>query len=478
MKPILFTILALLSPFCIQTDASEPEKPRIVVLTDIENEPDDAQSLVRFLLYSNCFDLEGIIATTSTHQRTKTAAWRIHEIIEAYGKIRDNLLLHEPGFPEVGSLRGVVKSGRADYGMHAVGPDMDSEGSEWLIRMIDREDPRPLWVTVWGGPNVLAQALWKIRSTRSSEEVGACIQRLRVYTISDQDDSGPWIRNTFPDLFYIVSPGNNYRRATWAGISGENWYRFSSDSDLHIVSNEWLKDNIRENHGPLGEQYPAVAYIMEGDTPSFLGLIPNGLNVPGRPDWGGWGGRYNLHIPPFFPYSRQSGHAPETRPIWTDAVDEVVGENGRIHISNHATIWRWREAYQNDFAARMDWCVKAPDEANHPPIAAIKGTPYLTARPGDSIQLDASRSSDPDDDDLQFKWIHYPEAGDFWDWHGIEFEGMDTATPTIRIPSEIDLTRPATTHIILAVTDSGAPSLTRYQRVILTLQPVQTGSPD
>ena len=71
------------------------EKPRVFVLTDIENEPDDAQSLVRFLTYSNQWDVEGLVATTSCWQRDKTAEWRIHEIVDAYGKVRANLERHE-----------------------------------------------------------------------------------------------------------------------------------------------------------------------------------------------------------------------------------------------------------------------------------------------------------------------------------------------------------------------------------------------
>ena len=79
--------------------ASASEKHRIIVLTDIENEPDDAMSLVRFLTYSNQWDVEGLIATTSVHQKRELATWRIKEIVEAYGKVQPNLLKHEPGYP-------------------------------------------------------------------------------------------------------------------------------------------------------------------------------------------------------------------------------------------------------------------------------------------------------------------------------------------------------------------------------------------
>ena len=75
------------------------EKPRVLVLTDIENEPDDAMSLVRFLVYSNQWDVEGLVATTSAHQKNKTAAWRIREIVAAYAQVRDNLELHKRDFP-------------------------------------------------------------------------------------------------------------------------------------------------------------------------------------------------------------------------------------------------------------------------------------------------------------------------------------------------------------------------------------------
>ena len=93
---VLLILLVLFTTACGQTNQ---EKIRILILTDIENEPDDAQSMVRFLTYSNMFDVEGLVATTSCWQRDKIADWRIHEIVDAYGEVRDNLGKHEKGYP-------------------------------------------------------------------------------------------------------------------------------------------------------------------------------------------------------------------------------------------------------------------------------------------------------------------------------------------------------------------------------------------
>lgn len=443
----------------------------MLVLTDIENEPDDAESMVRFLVYSNHYDVEGLVATTSTHLRNTIAEWRIKEIVQAYGKVRDNLLLHEPGFPTEAKLQAMIKKGIPKYGIEGVGPGMDSEGSDWLIEVVDKEDERPLWVSVWGGVNVLAQALWKVRQTRTPEALDKFVSKIRVYTISDQDNSAFWIRKEFPDLFYIVSPGGNYRHATWSGISGEPWYHFASGADTTLVKNSWLRENIMENHGPLGAEYPEVEYAMEGDTPSFLSLINNGLNDPEHPNYGGWGGRYELYQPRFLPYRRAEHEEEETRPIWTDAQDEVIGKDGRIYIDNHATIWRWRDAYQNDFAARMDWCVQAYEDANHPPVVLVNGAKEIQVRKGEQITLDASGSSDPDGDQLSYQWIRYPEAGNFWHWQGMSLKNTDSAILTIEAPDYLQLDTPQTTHLILQVTDDGSPRLTRYQRAIVNLMP-------
>ncbi|MDZ7606419.1 MAG: DUF1593 domain-containing protein [Cyclobacteriaceae bacterium] len=465
------TLLLLLIGFSGQLYSQAEQKPRIFILTDIENEPDDAESMVRFLLYSNMFDVEALVATTSTHLRDKTAEWRIKEIVTAYGKVRNNLLLHEKGYPTEEYLHSVTKKGIPRYGMTGVGEGMDSEGSEWLIKAVDKKDPRPLWVPVWGGPNVLAQALWKVRQSRSPKELDEFVSKIRVYTISDQDDSGAWLRKEFPGLFYIVSPGGNYRNATWSGISGEPWYHFASGADTSLVRNTWLKANIMENHGPLGAEYPMVEYAMEGDTPSFLGLITNGLNVPDRPDFGGWGGRYELYTPRFLPYKNDDNLHTETRPIWTDATDEVTGKDGRIYIDNHATIWRWRDAYQNDFAARMDWSIKTFKEANHPPVVNLEGAAEINVKVGEWVTLDASKSTDPDNNTLSYHWFHYPEPGTFWSWRSIVMENTESSTMRFRIHPEVDLTKPQTTHLILEVMDNGTPALTRYQRVIVNVFP-------
>ncbi len=468
MNPYLILIISI---FISYSSTQAQVKPRIVVLTDIENEPDDAQSLVRFLLYSHQFDVEALIATTSTHLRDKTAEWRIKEIVEAYGKVHENLLKHEDGYPSESHLHAVTKVGIPKYGLQGVGKSADSEGSEWLIKVVDKDDDRPVWVTVWGGANVLAQALWKVRQTRTPIELQKFVKKIRVYTISDQDDTGYWMRKEFPDLFYIVSPGGNYRNATWSGIGGEPFYKFASGADTSIVRNSWLREHIIKNHGPLGAQYPEVEYIMEGDTPSFLYLINNGLNQPERPNYGGWGGRYEYYKPRHLPYKDNDTIEPEVRALWTDAVDEVTGNDGKIYIDNHATIWRWREAFQNDFAARMDWCVKSYKDANHPPVAKIAGSKEIVVKVGEKVTIDGSPSTDPDGNKLNFTWIHYPEPGDFWDWRGLKLENANSSVLALQIPPNVNISRPHTTHIILQVTDSGSPKLTRYQRVIVHIMP-------
>jgi hypothetical protein len=359
--------------------------------------------------------------------------------------------------------------------MHAVGEGMDSPGSEWLIATVDRDDPRPLWVPVWGGPNVLAQALWKVRATRPSAALDKFVAKLRVYTISDQDDSGPWLRRTFPTLFYIASPGLHaggaYHFATWSGIGGDQFHGRFVGADFSLVDNPWLDENVRRK-GPLGAQYPQVKFMMEGDTPSFLNLINLGLSDPERPDWGGWGGRYEFYTPRL----QKWFSAPETRPFWSDAVDEVLGTDGRWHTGNQATVWRWRGAMQRDFAARMDWTIKSYAEANHPPIVALGHPARLSAKPGERINLSAAGSTDPDGNALSYDWFYYPEAGTFTmsnarSGNPITIIDADKPQAWFNVPTERVL-RTGTLHVILAVTDHGTPALTRYRRVIVDVSSV------
>jgi hypothetical protein len=229
-----------------------------------------------------------------------------------------------------------------------------------------------------------------------------------------------------------------------------------------VISKKWIKENIQKKHGPLGEEYPDVAYLMEGDTPSFLYLIDNGLGSSEDPNYGSWGGRYEYYTPKTELYFFE----PETRPLWTNAVDEVFSETHQQHYTgNHATIWRWRKEFQHDFAARMDWCIKAYDEANHPPVPSLAHEQILEVREGEKVSLKAEGSSDPDGDELSYRWIYYREAGNSVYWLNVKNENSPKASftaPSMGIPQEM--------HFILAVTDNGQPALTRYKRVIVMVR--------
>jgi len=444
------------------------DKPRVIVLTDISNEPDDEESMVRFLVYSNEYDVEGLIATTSVWLRDKIRPERIRERIEAYGKVRKNLLKHAPGYPTADHLLSVTKAGLPEFGMEGVGPGKSSEGSRHIIEVVDRPDERPIWVSIWGGANCLAQALWDVKYTRSPDQLEKFVSKLRVYTISDQDNSGRWMRITFPNLFYIVTPSevghHEYYKATWTGISGDRQYKNSPFHKFELVDNPWLEQNIIKGHGPLGALYPKLEYIMEGDTPSFIGLISNGLGSRISPSYGGWGGRYVL-----------CQTYAETRPIWTSArgsQDTVTADNGLEYTSDQATIWRWREAYQHDFAARMDWCIAETfNAANHNPIAAFnndksKAVVHLTAKPGEMVKLSAAGTSDPDGNKVTYHWFIYKEAGDY---NGtISIRNSDAVEASFTAP-EVSQTRKI--HVILEVKDNGEPNLYSYRRVIITVKP-------
>ncbi|MEQ8338554.1 MAG: DUF1593 domain-containing protein [Cyclobacteriaceae bacterium] len=476
MRPIFLLTVILylfLTPYLF---AQQTQKPRVIILTDIEADPDDTQSLIRLLLYSNEVEIKGIVATTSCWLQNRIAPEYIEKVIKAYGKVRPNLLLHDKRYPEMETLLGVVKKGLPKYGMTGVGEGMDSEGSDWIIDVLEEDDNRPLWISTWGGVNTLAQTLFKIRATKSKREVSRLIGKLRVYTISDQDDSGLWIRSNFPDLFYIVSPGDNYGDATWTGINS-----VVDGIDNSEISNGWLAENIQQGHGPLGAEYPDVAWGMEGDTPAFLGIISNGLNEPEHPEWGGWGGRYELYKPDFA--NRKDGRsivtiAPETRPIWTNANDTYTpylpDEYGRAVIRDttsftgyKVTLWRWRDDFQNDFAARMDWCQNSFETANHPPVPVLTGEDHLTVNSEESIFLDASNSSDPDGDNLSFLWFNYKEAGTLKE--EVLIEGSENShIVSFNVP-KVD--KKETIHFILKVTDKGIPALSRYKRIIIDILP-------
>jgi hypothetical protein len=488
--------------------ASQPDpfvaRPRVIVMTDIANEPDDQMSLIRFLLYSNEFDVEGLVASTSTWMKSKVRPDVILSVLDAYEKVQPNLLRHAPGFPTAAVLRALVVPGQPAYGMEAVGREKTSPGAELIIRAADKSDPRPLWVLGWGGTNTLAQALLSVRSTRTPAQTAAFASKLRVYTISDQDDAGPWIRREFPALHYVATPstqdGEEYSFATWTGISGDTFYRNAPGADFTTFSDEWVNANVRSK-GPLGKLYPFPCCIHEGDTPSFLGLIDNGLGSAMSPAYGGWGGRYVWRQP--------SG---EPRPFWTQGGDSypgrdssrdtVTGVDGKAYTSDQATIWRWRQAFQHDFAARMDWTIRDAKDANHHPRVVVNGRPgteplVLDAEVDRPVTLDAAGTSDPDGDPLRFIWFFYPEAGSGIPGQPVLLrrpapagsaapgEGGIPSAPAggpPELPPRVVIESPTGSranavpkaagiaHVILTVEDDGTPSLTSYRRVILNIK--------
>ena len=163
MKRLLFVTLSALLCSCLLAQT------RMIVMSDIGgSDPDDTQSMVHLLVSLDRVELEGFISQHAWVPYGNGAVTLINQVIDAYEEVYPNLQVHSNKFPTASYLRSVVKVGQAEAAMHGVGEGKDSEGSEWLIKTIDKDDERPIWITAWSGLNTLAQALWKVSQDRKS----------------------------------------------------------------------------------------------------------------------------------------------------------------------------------------------------------------------------------------------------------------------------------------------------------------------
>lgn len=289
-----------------------------------KSDPDDMQSIVRFLLFSNELDVEALIATSGTFAN-KANKQNILSVISCYDRVYNKLRQRDPNYPAPEHLRSVTFQGRngtwGRKGTENIGEGNDSEASDALISIVDKPDPRPVYISVWGDCSVVAQAVWKVRQKRTSEEQEAFIRKLRIHQIATQDGSIGWLRENFPTLFIIHS------EKTYQGMFG---------GDDPISNLDWINTNIRQGHGPLCSIYPyegiGCTGVCEGDSPAFLWLISanRGLNDPDQPTQESWGGQF-----------RKDGN-----------------RNHYIDGPGPASISKWRKDFQREFAERADWCVQ------------------------------------------------------------------------------------------------------------------------
>lgn len=447
--------------------------PRLFVLTDISNEePDDLQSLIRLLLHSDEIEIEGLVATLSEWKIILGTPFRpdlIHRALDAYARCFANLRRHSATYPEPDSLRARIAVGNGNDLVATGGPEHDTPGATLLADAILRADPRPLWVAIWGGAATLAQAVRMLARRLAPPELAAALARVWVYEIQGQDDCGAWLAVHHPALKFIRS------QLQWRGISNrvdKVWPETTRHLDEY-VERRWFDRHIREGHGPLGELYPDARFLFEGDTPSLLHLVPNGLHDPVEIHQGGWGGRFERE-------KRRnvwSGGCPvndEARwgdfGMFSDAADGLlVAGNGKVAHNVYNPLRRWRDAYQNAFAARMDRCLGAPGEVNRAPVAVIDGDASravlrLPLRRGERLTLDASASADPDGGPVAYRWWHYAEPGSFG--ARVEIHDPDQARCTLIAAPD---SAPGECHLILELTDAGEPPLKAYRRVILDL---------
>ena len=436
MKRIL-PVLLILTVLGINTMYAQTiTKPKVIVTTDMGADPDDEQSMVRFLVQSNEFNVLGIITATGCWRKTQSTSNMdkyMNPLLNAYTTAYNNLKVHSPDFPTPAYLKSISILGNTGYAMGGVGAGKDSPGSNLIIAAVDEASKEhPVFVQSWGGSNNLAQALWKVKNTRSQAEVDEFVSKVQCYDILGQDNAGAWIVVNFPNLVYI--------RAT----SVYDWQRSKTDG--------WWASNI-QSHGALGSVYPNGKFAMEGDTPAFLHTVGRGLNDPSDPKQRGWGGQFLT----------KKANIKSMSPV----TDE--GQWGTYYMyANSLSSKEYKQQIENDFQARMDWANSSSfSSANHHPVVVLNGDETedilkIYVSTGQNVSLSADGTTDPDNNSLSYSWSYYQSDGSYGS--NISISNSSSKNASVTIPSNAN---GKAMHFVVAVSDNGSPSLTSYRRAIL-----------
>lgn len=499
---LLSSILLMLFFACgkqsSQKELEEKQRFRTIVTTD--GEVDDVDSFIRMLLYVNEFDVEGLVYSSSqwhykgddqgtlfisempnTAERYGERAelrwpgitW-MQELIDKYAEVYPNLQLHSDGYPSPDKLLSLVKVGNIDFEGEM---EKDTEGSDWIKKVLLDDDPRPVYLQVWGGTNTIARALKSIQeqyeNTSDWEKVYQKVSdKAIIYTVLDQDATyNKYIAPNWPDVKVIYNSDQFWCFAY-------PWPRRVPEPLQYYLSGEFFKEHILFERGSLMAAYytwgdgrqidndpehdhgdfeimakygrSQYDFISEGDSPAYFYLLDVGLRSHENPSYGGWGGRFiqskenprrwedGLHVSDFNPYTQQDDPTfPQTR---------------------------WIKEIQHDFAARAAWCVQPFDEANHAPEVWLEHAMDLKAKIGDRVVLSGA-AKDPDGDRLSYLWWQYLEPGTLNIY--VQIQDASKSEAYFVVPDEAEIGDKI--HLILEVEDDGYPTLTRYQRVIVTV---------
>jgi len=456
-------IISLISIFCISCNTDNTKsnnefpakKFRYVICTDMTH--DDDNSMIRLLRYSNEIDIEAVIVTDQGPETQRIEDWpnkmwnRVQGIYDAYELVVDNLRLHDPNFPDADYFRKITKQGKgtaqrmtgsSDNGQEKfwdyVGEDRDSEGSDYLIEVFEKEDNRPIYIGFWGGSITFAQAMWRYNQSHTPEKVQALLDKMIFHCISFQDITF----DMFIDLDGIEKNAGT-SKPFYGDFDGE---RLIPAKILADGNNFWKYigainvEKVHELSGPLGDLYDEGG---EGDTPSFLNLISMNLGLSDitKPEYGGWGDMFQEY---------------PLKNVWLANPNKPEG------------LIKWLPAATNSFYARCLWEEKDYESCNHSPVAGFKGDTsyefvYIEAQPGEKIVLDAKGSTDPDGDKLNYKWWHYNEADSYEE--SVTIENNESEKTEFIIPDD---SKGKNIHIIFEVNDSGSPMLTAYRRIIIS----------
>jgi len=464
MKTAFVSFLLL----CVFSSFAQNAKPRVIVLTD--GEVDDQSSMVRFLLYTNEFEVEAIIETNSVFQRSghSKEGW-LNKQLDAYEKDYSNLIKHDPNYPTATELRAKCFVGDEDSshivvdrfaskripGVEAqINPEnwADTPGSDRIVDVLLEEDPRPVYIQAWGGGNTAAKAFAKLKK-QYPDKYDKAVSKVVMYNIWYQDGAGNYIEKFHSNVMMLVS------------------YHFSGTWDYgnQSYTRQFVTDKLHNGKGYLCKLYPQRD-ISEGDSPSFLYTIPNGLRSYENPTYGGWGGLFY----------------------------KVEGFKNIYRDANKGSYARWVEYANRDFEARLKWCEAGSyKEANHKPNVQIRTGLDVTVKSGEKVVLECE-FEDPDPLDIDGLWEafgpvfqqqgidktkfppiaekNWPKCQPYW-WQFeeagtykgfIQLTQTDNSKLTFIAPS---VNKPVTIHIVLEVSDRSIPKLTTFKRVIVTVLP-------